>query len=70
MATDRLMCCCTLHLRTFPAAKLVVGETAPFAVATWEVPNPAMLATVQVALDLAQPCWSHSYRYTREVLAS
>lgn len=25
---------------------------------------------LQVALDLAQPCWSHSYRYTREVLAN
>ncbi len=24
----------------------------------------------KVAVDLCQPCWSHSYRWTREVLAA
>lgn len=30
----------------------------------------AFIHPEQVPVDLAQPCWSHSYRYTREVLAN
>ena len=60
----------TANIGRLESCHMQRGGNLVCSAATHPLPTSARIYVFQVAVDLAQPCWSHSYRFTREVFAN